>query len=140
MGLDKFIISGLLLGLVAFALFSFAYQISIDNNSTTLMNHPYMNQTFYSINNSLKEVQSKSESQYNATSNEPISAGYGSLILFSIRGAGNVFGGMITSVFNPIFNLSKNVLGIPTIILGVFISIILVLLIFLAWKMYRIGG
>ena len=141
MGLDKFIIAGLLLGLFSLSFFMFAFNLINDNNTNNnqLLNDKNFNKTFYSINKSLDNIQTESEKQYNSTSKESISIGFGSLIYFSIRNAGNIFGGMVTSVLNPIFNMVISV-GIPPIVIAVFISIILVTLIFLAWKMYRIGA
>lgn len=139
MGLKSYIISGLLIGLFAFSFFMFIFQFTTDNGSTTLVKDPTLNKTFWSLNQTLTGVQSQGENEYNATTNEPVSAGFGSLILFSIRGAGNIFGGTFKSIVNPIMLMSTEVLGIHPIVLGVIITIILVTLIFLAWKMYRLG-
>jgi hypothetical protein len=139
MGMREYIISGFLVGLFSISFLYFILIVSQDNDSVGLINDKTLNKTFYSLNSSLSGIQAKTESEYNATATEPISAGFGSIILFSIRNAGTVFGGSVTSIIKPLLIFSQETLGIPPVVLGIISAIIIVSLIFLGWKMYRLG-
>lgn len=138
MGFRELLISSVLVGLFVIAFLNFVYISTINNSpDNALLKDKALNQTFYSLNNSMQSYQTTAQKQLNATESETISSSFGALVMFSIIGAGRVFTGMITGTFNSIFLLATQTLGIPAFVIGIFITIIIITIIFLSWRIYR---
>jgi magnesium-transporting ATPase (P-type) len=134
------LINTLLIGLCVIAFLAFAFQISNDNDSPrNILSDPTLNKTYNNLNSSLNTYRTLGESQLNATTNEPPTTSFDSIILFSIVGAGRVFTSIITDVYDIFFTLLIETIGIPVIVITVFITIILITVIFLVWKTFRAG-
>lgn len=139
MGIRDYIISASLVGLFVLAIFSFANLSASDNAGRNILSDPLLNGTNESMYRVLNSFSSSSESQLNATTTESPTANFGSLVLFSIVGASRVFTGTIIGVYNVIFVLGGQALGIPPVVLSVLAGITLVSVIFFAYRMYRLG-
>lgn len=141
MGFRETAINAVLVGLVILAFIAFAAQTASDNNpNRTIISNPSINQTYSSLSTTLNGAAGIAGGQLNATSSETPTLGFGSLVLFSIVGAGRVFTGLVTGIYQIIFVLMVQQLQIPVILINVLITIILISVIFLGWRLYRIGS
>lgn len=138
-GIREYTISAILVGLFVISFIAFANYGANDNNGRNIMGISYINQTFGSMSSALTGFSSDAGTQLNATSTESPTTNFGSLVLNSIVGAGRVFTGSITSVYNVINILLIQGLGIPAIVLNILAGLILVSVIFFAWRMFRLG-
>ncbi len=130
-----------LVGLLALAMINFAVDISSDNNSSTsILDDPSMSVMNQSLSDDLSTFESKVQAQRLEFEKETPSAGFGTLIIFAIIGAGKIFTGMIIGIANTLFlSFSSVRLGIPAVFLGVMMSILIITLIMKAWRVYKQG-
>lgn len=133
----------IILGLMfTVAIISFGIQFSNDNNTTiSILNDARfsgLNKTFYGANKTLYNSLQNSEIQKNVSSQSELTINADSLTINSIWGSITSYFSLVTDSIGFIFSLLA-VLGIPTIILGGIVSIILIVIIFLGWKAIRQG-
>lgn len=142
-GIRNMIISFILVGLFALAFISFIYQTSIDNNPTSdLLTNSQLNKTFKGLNSTLSSYQQQAEFQKNVSFSEntnPFVAIF-ELAVTSIIGIGRTFTGMIFGTWDLITGLIFVTLGVPPIVIGVILSIIIITVIFLLFRMWRVGS
>lgn len=139
MGFQEYLIGTILIALFAFAMISYVYQTSTDNNAVSVLNNPALNRTFKSMNDTLSGLPTLAKSQQNATASEPATIGFGSIILFSIKSMGTLFTGTIAGIYNIINVLLIETLDFPKIVLGAIGAMVLIVAILLAWRIYRSG-
>lgn len=141
MSFREILIVTLLIGASIFAFISFAYSTQIQNQAnSTILSDPSMNASFGSLTRQLVRVPLTTQGQLNATSTEPVTVGFGSIISFAIVGTGRIFTGTITGIYQIFYNLLVQKFGISEIVMQVFLSIILIIIIFSIWRYVRIGS
>ena len=142
MSFKSLFIGFVLISLFAVAMINFSVNLSSDNNSNnSIVNEP--TGTIRTINKSLStnlsSFQTISQGQRsNFESDLPI-LNVGTLIIFAIISSGKIFTGMITGLFSIMLFPLATLIGIPPIFLGAFISIFLVTVILLMWRVLK-GG
>lgn len=129
-----------LVGLFVFAMLSFVYITQQDNNVDTILENDLMNRTYQGLNTNLSAFRSDSQTQRENFESDVPTAGFGSLLIFSIVSAGKVFTGMIVAVFNLIVVLPATFLGISPIVMSVLSSILITLIVLGLWRLYKLGG
>ena len=140
-GFKGLIISFILVGLFAFAMINFGVQLSLENDSNqSILENSAINRSYHRLESNLTELRDEAQTQKEGFEGEDPKLEGGSLLFKSIVGAGKTFSSTITSVWIIISDVAYNVFGINEIILGVLASILLVTIIFLAWRAYKAGS
>ncbi len=130
-----------LIGIFVFAGISFIVQTQLDNDvENTILENKVINKTFTDFETDLSEFRTESQTQKDSFESEDPAPGFGSLIIFSIVGVGKTFSGMTLGVYNIFIVLPASILGVPPIVIGVLTTILIISLILLAWRVYRVGG
>lgn len=130
-----------LIGLFVFATLSFAITLQEDNSVTdTILNNSQINRTFERLQSNLTSVGNETQQQRQNFESEIPERGFGSLLIFSIVSVGQKFTATIIGTYNILIVLPASIIGVPTEVIGVLGSILLVTLILLAWRVYRVGS
>jgi len=139
-GFKGLIITTLLIGLVIFAMLSWALTFQLSNNADeTLLDNPSINKTYSNLYTHLDSAQGTSESQRTGFEQEVPTVGTDSFLFSSIIGAVKTFTSTIANIFSVTFVYIGSVLGIHPVVIGVFVAIIIITAILLAWRVAKIG-
>lgn len=138
-------IAGLLLALFIFAAISFGVQISEDTGANmSLLDNEVINRSYREVELNITFAQTTAESQKTSFFRDvPIIGeivGAFDIILGSIIGVGRIFGNVLVSLYNLTFGLIASVLGVSPVVISVFTTILLILIVLLAWRVYRSGS
>ena len=130
-----------LIGIFIFAGISFIVTTQRDNNvDETILEDEIINRTYSKLETNLSDFESATQTQKESFEEEIPERGFGSLIIFSIISVGQKFTGLIAVVYNIMIILPASILGIPKVVISVLSSILIVSLILLVWRVYRVGG
>ncbi len=130
-----------LIGLLVFATISFIFGTQRENEiSDTILDNPIINRTFNRLEANLSALGSESQTQKETFESEIPERGFGSLIIFSIVSTAQKSTGLLVAIYNIIIILPAQILGISPLVFSVLSSILLITLVLLAWRVYRIGG
>ncbi len=130
-----------IISLFVFATISFVVSFQTENNvSSSILENELINRTFVSLNDDISDQETDSNSSKNSFESEIPAPGFGSLIIFAIVGVAQTFTSIITTTYNVIIVLPISLLGIPNQIASILGSILMMSLIFLAWRVYRVGS
>ena len=140
------IIYTLLTGLFIFAIISFAINISTSNNpNSTIMRNEVINRSYRSLETNLSGLQGQAENKRTSFLSEVPIVGEITTVFKSIFGVGSTFITIVRDISNIFAELINVGLGFGeesgagTIILGVFVTLIIVSGILLAWSVYKAG-
>lgn len=144
MAFRKILFSVLLIALFSFAMIFFGMSQGRNVNApVNLEDDPRINQSFGEFSQQLDTAQERTESQLESFQSENPILSFGTLVLFAIVSAGKVFTDMITGFYNVTLGLAFDVLfgGDPAfaVVTGVIISILLISIIFLFWRVLKAG-
>lgn len=130
-----------LIGLFVFAGISFIVTTQQDNDvENTILDDEIINRTYIKLETNLSDFESTTQTQKESFEEEIPERGFGSLIIFSIISVGQKFTGLIAIVYNVLIILPASILGIPKVVISILSSILIVSLVLLIWRVYRIGG
>lgn len=130
-----------LIGLFVFGILSFGIKIQQDNEvSDTILNNSQINSSFEKLQTNLSSISDQTQEQRENFESEIPERGFGSLLIFSIVSVGQRFTAIIIAVYNVLIVLPATILGISPIVTGVLGSILIVSLILLVWRVYRVGS
>ncbi len=130
-----------LIGLFVLATLSFGIKLQQDNSvSDTILNNSQINRTLDRLQSNLTDVSNQTQQQRQNFESEIPERGFGSLLIFSIVSVSQKFTATIIGVYNILIVLPASILGIPPEVIGVLGSILIVSLILLAWRVYRVGS
>lgn len=143
--LKSLVISVLLIGLFAFGLISFGYNLQVSNSaSTNIMQSEVVNSTFGRLTTQTEGYQPESNTSATGFYSETPPEDVGDAI--NLRSIISVVGGMhtlVTGTFTFLIQMLMITLGIggtsAKIIMGTFSAIIIFSLILLAWSVIRSG-
>lgn len=132
----------MLIGLIVLSLFAFSISFQNENNieNQFLASNILMNESYYNLRENLDSLRLNSQAQKTLFESENPTAGYGTILLFSIVSSGKVFNGMIISLFNILIKLPVVILGIDPIVVSVITTMLIITLIVGLWIIYKIGG
>ena len=149
-GFRSLVISVLLVGVLMYALISFGVQFQKDMDAEqTILNETdsNLNNTYKSLRTNLTGAEDTANATRTSFESEEATAEFGSLTFKSIVGVGKSFTGTMVNFFNIIFNLLKIVFGLDeessaafTNVVGTLTSILVITVIFFAWRAYRAGS
>ncbi len=130
-----------LIGIFVLAGISFIVTTQRDNGvENTILENDVINRTFTNLESDLGGFSSNASTQKESFESEIPERGFGSLIIFAIVGVGNKFTSLIVGVYNIFIVLPASLLGIPSVVISVLTSILLLSLVLLIWRVYRVGG
>lgn len=130
-----------LIGIFVFASISFIVTTQLDNDvENTILEDDIINKTYIKLETNLSDFESTTQTQKESFEEEIPERGFGSLIVFSIISVGQKFTGLIALVYNVIIVLPASIIGIPKVVISVLSSILIVSLVLLIWRVYRVGG
>lgn len=139
-GFKEFIIATLLIGVCIFAMLGFVVTFQVNNHANgTIMDNPTINRTYSNLYTNLASSQGTAESQRTGFEKEVPTVGTDSFLFSSIIGAVKTFTSTIANVFSIIFVYLGSVLGISPVVIGVFVAIIIISVILLAWRVAKVG-
>ena len=137
---ETFITFGII-SLFVFSMISFVVILQEEEeSSSSILENDLINKTFVNLGGNITQQESDSNISKSAFESEIPEKGFGSLIVFSIVGVAQTFTSMITTTYNIIIVLPITVLGVPGQIAKILGSILMMTLIFLAWRVYRVGS
>ena len=127
--------------LFVFSTISFVviFQSENDSNNTILENE-LINRTFIKAGGNISSQQTSTSSSQESFEAEVPEKGLGSLIIFAIVGVVKGFTKTITQAYNLVIVLPISALGVPNAVAQILGSILMVSLVLLAWRVYRVGS
>lgn len=138
MELKEMLVSSMLVGLVMICIFSFIFAFTGENTDIENLDTTGLDLDALETNlNSQKEL---AEAHQETLSNDNPLTAFGELILLSIVGIGTLVGSTISILVNLIFGGITTTLGIPALVSGIVISIIILGIVFGTWKLIKQGA
>lgn len=140
MSMKDTFVSFALAGLFIVAFFSFIITFQQNNDVVdTIENDPILNRTLINLQNNMSSLQSDAQNQSeNQDKDNPLTEG-GSLLFISITKTGQVLKGMIVGVYGVLVGIPASILGVPDFVIVVIGSILTIVLILSAWRLYKAG-
>jgi len=137
MDLKDFIINGLLAALFITCIFTFIFGMTNANKPIIGLDTSGMD--LAGLNSSLNDAQGQATDQMGAfTSENPVLAVAG-LVLFSVWGVIKLVISSVLILVNIIFGGIGSILGVPPIVIGVITAVLMISMIFAAWKVIKWG-
>lgn len=131
----------IIVGVLMFSMISFIV-ISQQNNGVddTILENSLINKTFSNLGQNLTILENNTQTQRQNFESEIPERGFGSLIIFSIVGITQKFTGLLIGIYNIFIVLPSSILGISPVVTSAISSILIVSLVLLGWRVYRIGS
>lgn len=130
-----------IISLFVFAMISFVVTLQEEEgSSSSILENELINRTFVDLGGNITQQETTTNISKGAFESENPEPGFGSLIIFAIVGVTKTFTSLITATYNIIIVLPLTVLGVPNQIAKILGSILMVSLVFLAWRVYRVGS
>ncbi len=142
-GFKEVTVGIVMVALFSFSLLTFGFQIAVDNNSTdNIFDDPVLSGVNDTLREKLGEVRSTTQEQRSNLESQEAQEGsqdegFG---LTAIVGAVFSFFGLGISMFNVIFAIIADAIGIPSIVLNVLVGVIILVLVLFAWRVWKVGG
>jgi len=128
-------------GLLLLCLLAFIFGFQADNNAgENLIDDALLSDSFGALSEDLGSIRNQSQDQRELFEKERPTAGFGSLILFSIVSSGKVFTGITIGLFNILFKLPMIVFGLDPVISSVLSTVLIISVILGLWALYKLGG
>jgi len=141
MKLTTLAFSFIVAGLFFIALVNFGNQLAIDNGAEwSILQDDRINSSIITAESNLGSAQNSANIGRASFENDSLKSDANDVILPSIKSVGTTLGGTMTSMYNLIFGTAADILNIPSIVLVTIVSILVVLTVVLAWRLYRTGS
>lgn len=128
-----------MIAIVVFALMSFVVQLEVDNGETSILENEVFNRSYQALQTNLTSFSDTTQGQKENFEADPPTLSFGALVVIAIVSAGQIFSGMLISLYNIFIVLPSTFLGIPQIVVSVLSSILVVTIILLLWRLYKVG-
>lgn len=142
MEFKEIFIMSLIVGLFTFSLISFSITFSQQNDAPVNINqNPIVNRMFGNISVELNKSTANADAARQGLIEEeknPIITTLG-FVFNSILSAGNTFMAMGIGMFTYIFQFTQEILGVPAIVIGTFMAILIGVLVLGIWSLVRAG-
>lgn len=130
-----------LVGLFIVATITFVGQFQVENNAEiSIYDNEVINRTLGDFNTNLDQDATNLTGQKNTFDAEIPERGFGTLLIFSIVTVAQSFVNGIITTYNTLVVLPASVLGIPSIVMNVLTSILIVSMVLLSWRVIRLGS
>lgn len=138
---ESLFINFMIIGLIILGVLIFSITLQEDNNlSDKFIENKIINNTYSGLRTDLTGLSDQSQTQKSLFESENPTAGFGTILLFSIVSAGKVFNGMIIALFNTLIKLPVVFLGLDDAIVSVLSTILILTIIIGLWAIYKLGG
>ncbi|MEX0596940.1 MAG: hypothetical protein WD512_10610 [Candidatus Paceibacterota bacterium] len=138
--MDKFkdwIVNLLFIGLFFFAIISFAVGLGNNYGKTNMVENDNVDIT--SIQTEIESINEQAEGWEKVFTSDNPFIQFGGLIIFSIWGIATLIWSVGFGLFNLIIQSISNILQIPPIVTSIILTIAIVTLIMLAWRLIKVG-
>lgn len=133
----KFIIVSLLV----LSLYSFIIIIQSDNEAVDqLRDQEVFNDSVSSLIISIDTSTEDAEEKYDVFNTEEPKLGFGSIVLFAIVSVGKTFSNIVFGIFGATIELPLKVLGIPSTVYNLILTLLIIIIIVALWLLYKLGG
>ncbi len=139
-GREQFTLFAIIGIMVLSAIFFIATTQSDNNTNSSILEHPIINSTFNKLQTNLTDYMESTQEQRENFESEIPERGFGSLLIFSIVTVWQKFFALIIGLYNIIIVIPSSILGVSRIVIGVLDSILIVTLLLLGWRIYRVGS
>jgi hypothetical protein len=130
-----------IIALFVFGAISFIVSFQSENSAgSSILENELINRTYVSLISDISTQETNTNSSKAAFESEIPAPGFGSLIIFAIVGVAQTFTSIITTTYNVLIVLPISLLGVPRQIASILGSILMMSLIFLAWRVFRVGS
>lgn len=138
------VINSILVGLFIFGVLIISINLSVENQvDPVILQDELVNTTFANLTNTLPTLQDTATGQREGFESEIPEVGTDSFLFESVIGAGKTFSSSMTLIGNIGINFVFRSLGMDSgegvSMKSVFVTILVILIIFLAWKIYKTG-
>ncbi len=140
MNFRSLIIGAMLTSLFVIAMMNGHIFLSQENNvNASLLDEEDINRVYTQLNSSLNDAQESASNVRTAFEDEKPNLLAGFFLLESIINAAKALGSILVNIFNLTFGVMISKLGIPPLFFGVMTAILLIMMVFLAWKLFKQG-
>lgn len=127
--------------ILVLSLFSFIIITQSDNNAPNkLRNEEVFNSSMSSLIEDIDDSTAAAEEKYGIFNEEEPKAGFGSIVLFGIVSVGKTFSNIVFGVFFSIIKLPLRILGIPSTVYNLVLTLLIIMVIVAVWLLYKLGG
>lgn len=141
MSFKEYAVGFVLIGVFTLALLVFGIQIANENDAQQNINQdPRIATLYYSINSSLGLAYNYANDSKASFEQDNGFLSFGSLVFNSIVGVGITITKIPILIYDAVMLFLSDVLGIPPIIINSGLAIILITIVLLLWRVYRIGS
>jgi len=138
---EELFIGFALAGLLIAAIFAFGITLQSNNgDGDKIEDIAILNDSYSELITDLGSSRDTAQTQVGIFDKEVPTAGFGSLILFSIISSGKVFKGIIVGTFNTLIKLPVSELGLDPLITAVLSTVLILIMIMGLWVLYKLGG
>ena len=137
MDLKDYSSSFIIVGLFIVCLFTFMTLLTGENTEISGIDTSAIN--LEGLEGQLNSTREDAQDYIEGFSSENPLTAFGELVFFSIWGITKLIINSVILTFNIIFSGIADVLGIPGLVVGIVAAIVLIGLIFAAWKMIKTG-
>ncbi len=138
---EELFIGFALAGLLMVSIFSFGITLQANNEGgDKIEDVKILNDSYGELITDLGSSRDAAQTQVGIFDKEVPTAGFGSLILFSIISSGKVFKGFIVGTFNTLIKLPVSILGLDPVIPDVLSTLLILIMIMGLWILYKLGG
>lgn len=139
-GREQFILFAVI-GIMALSAIFFISTTQSDNDTTfSILDNPTLNKTFNRLQTNLTNYGDVAQEERAKFESEIPEENTLTLLIFSIVTVWQKFFALIIGVYNILVVIPASVLGVSKVIIAVFDSMVVVTLILLGWRLYRVGS
>ena len=142
LNLKNMFVSSVLIGIFVFALFNFSINVASDNDlNTSIMDDNTMNESFDDFSSDLDSIKATAESQKTSFfEGIPVLEEVG-IVVGGIVGVATTMFSFLTGLYDVIFELVSETLGMNNkIVFGAVTALLIFTIILLTWRVYRAGS
>jgi hypothetical protein len=133
----KFVI----LGLLTLGLLSFIVITQSENDAPRrLEDNDVFNDSLSGLIDTIGNSTEAAEEKFDVFNSEEPKAGFASIVLFSIVSVGKTFTNIVFGMFGAVIELPLKVLGVPSTVYNLILTLLIIIAIVAVWLLYKLGG
>ena len=137
----KLFMNFMFIALIVFSVFAFGIGMQIDNNVNNEINETdAIGNAFNELGGDIRRFKENSSDLKKSFETDNAFTGIGGLIFKSVISGGTTFASMVLGLFNTLIKLPVLVLGLDPRVLSILISMLVFVIVFGLWRIYKAGG